>query len=60
MGYFLSENGNKPAYGKVSYVADTAADIANLPKTDKPGSTCFVIATSDVYMLNTKQKWVLI
>ena len=58
MGYILSENGNKPTYGKVSYTADTVADVANLPTTDKPGSTCLVISNSSVYILNTQKVWV--
>lgn len=39
------------------YVADTNADVINLPTNSAPGSTCIVIETSDVYMLNNKKEW---
>jgi len=58
MGFKITENGEKPIYGKVSYIADTASDISDLPITDAPGSTCFVIADSSVYMLNTQRRWI--
>lgn len=41
----------------VEYVVDTLADVANLPTNNAPGSTCIVIETSDVYMLNNKEEW---
>lgn len=40
------------------YVADTEADIADLPTDVYPGSTCTVTATSAVYMLNNSGTWV--
>ena len=58
MGFRLTENGEKTVYGKVAYVADTPTDIAKLPVKDAPGSTCFVISNSSVYMLNTQKQWV--
>lgn len=41
-------------------VADTAADVSNLPVQPEvaTGSTCFVIATGDVYMLNSLESWI--
>ena len=42
------------------FYADAAADVADLPKMDDgiaPGSTCLVIATSDVYMLDSTDTW---
>lgn len=43
----------------VEYVADTEADIANLPTEGiYAGSTCTVTATSAVYMLNNSGTWV--
>jgi hypothetical protein len=39
------------------YVADTEADVANLPTTVTPGSTCIVIETGSVYMLNNSKEW---
>lgn len=40
------------------FVADSAEDIKNLPKTAYPGSTCLVTSTSDVYILNAQKQWV--
>lgn len=39
-------------YGVVEYIASSEDDVANLPKDGLvgQGSTCFVIATSNVYM----------
>lgn len=42
------------------FYADAAADVADLPKKADgvaPGSTCLVIATSDVYMLDSTDNW---
>lgn len=39
------------------YVADTEADIKDLPTNIYPGSVCIVIETSNVYMLNSEKKW---
>ena len=54
----LSENG-KPAYGICEYVCDSADDVESLPKAPM-GSTAFVIATGDVYMINSSKEWVKI
>lgn len=43
------------------FVADTEADVADLPTSSNevdPGSTCIVVATSNVYMLNNQKEWV--
>jgi len=43
----------------VEYVADTEADVAQLPTTSAyPGSTCLVIETATVWILNNNRKWV--
>ena len=39
------------------FVADEEADVTNLPTTVAPGSTCIVIESSNVYMLNNKKEW---
>lgn len=49
-------------FGQVSYnvvklVLDTADDVVNLPSGVKPGSTAFVIETSEHYMMNSKGEW---
>ena len=49
---------NSAAY-VTELVADTAADVSNLPIQPEvaTGSTCFVIATGDVYMLKSTGTW---
>ena len=49
-------------YGVTELVVDTASDISNLPVQPEvaTGSSCFVIATGDVYMLNSTGSWVQI
>ena len=44
------------SYGVAEYIASTDADLANLPKDGLvgQGSTCFVIATSSVYMYDAE------
>lgn len=42
------------------YVADTEADVQNLPTDVYPGSACIVIETSNVYMLNNNKEWKLL
>nr|DAO22820.1 MAG TPA: hypothetical protein [Bacteriophage sp.] len=45
----------------MSYVTDTEADIITIPiKNIAIGSTCFVIETSNVYMLGSDEQWHLI
>lgn len=52
-----SQSGNTSAY-VVSLVADYETDIPNLPTdTYAPGSDCFVIETSNVYMLSNAKQW---
>ena len=41
-----------------SFIADSVADLADLPKVNM-GSTCYVIATAEKYMINSKGEWVL-
>lgn len=49
-------------YGVAELVVDTASDVSNLPIQPEvaTGSSCFVIATGDVYMLNSTGNWVQI
>lgn len=42
------------------FYADAAADVAALPTQEEDveiGSTCLVIATSDVYILDSTRTW---
>ena len=49
---------------QASIYADGASDVANLDTFTeenhlKAGSDCYVIATGDVYMLDSEMNWVL-
>ena len=62
--------------GQTPFMADSTSDIANLPtmasegvqqgndtesnKKVKPGASCFVIATADVYVLNSEDVWAVL
>jgi len=61
MGYRITaQRGETEAY-VTEFVCDTTADVANLPtKNCDPGSSCLVIGTSEVYVLNTQRHWVQI
>jgi hypothetical protein len=54
-----SQNGDV-VYDIKEYVCDGPEDIANLPRNCGMGSTCVVISTSEVYMMNSKGEWVKI
>lgn len=54
-----SQNGDV-VYDVKEYVCDTPDDIVNLPRNCGMGSTCIVISTSEVYMMNSKGEWVKI
>lgn len=41
----------------VELVADTDADVAFLPTHYAAGSTCIIVASSSVYMLNNNKEW---
>lgn len=49
-------------FGQVSYnvvklILDTKDDLINLPTGVKPGSTAFVIETSETWMMNSQNQW---
>ena len=52
----ISENGIQK-YGIMRYIADTPDDLSNLPIAASIGSTCFIISTSENYMLNSNRIW---
>ena len=41
-------------------VADTEAEIADLPTSFHPGSLCLATDTGKVYVLNASKQWVLL
>lgn len=55
----LVANNGQPAYGICEYVCDSPDDIKKLPFCDM-GSTCIVISTGEVYILNGSNEWVKI
>lgn len=57
-----SQNG-EVEYRVTEYTLDTPDDLEQLKimgKNAAPGSSAFVIATSEVYMLNNQREWVKI
>jgi hypothetical protein len=56
MIHIIKQGGDEIAYVK-DFVADTTADIASLPTNCAPGSSCFVIENSSVWMLNGNNVW---
>ena len=54
----VSQRGEVEAY-IMELTCDTEADIASLPadKTIAPGSSCLVIESSNVYILNSNREW---
>lgn len=55
----LNQNGQN-TYNLKEIIVDSynKEEMDKLAKTTAPGSTCFVIDTSEYYMLNTKYEWV--
>lgn len=51
-----SQRGEVEAY-VMELVADVEADVETITIDCAPGSTCFVIETSNVYMLGNDKKW---
>ena len=52
----IKQGGDEIAYVK-EFVADTIADIASLPTNCAPGSSCFILENSSVWMLNSNNVW---
>lgn len=58
MAYGVSAQGGKIGYNVKHYTVDTFADMQKLPTSAAPGSTAFVVYTSQSFMLNNKREWV--
>ena len=57
--YSITSQGDRTNSYVVELIADDASDLETIPTgTLAPGSTCIVVGTSSVYMLNTKKEWV--
>lgn len=57
MAYSQVRSSDKSDKGVVELIADTEADINILPTYYTPGSTCIVVESSNVYMLNNQKVW---
>lgn len=55
---FLYGQGGRDAYGIKKYIVDDASGVSELPTDAKVGSSCLVIATGDIYMINSQKEWV--
>lgn len=49
---------DKNVYEYREFVCDSVEEIQSLPRNILQGSNCFVIETSELYMLNGQQEWV--
>lgn len=58
--YKMTSRNGEVVYDVKEFVCDTPEDIAMLPRNCSMGSTCVVISTSEVYMMNSKGEWVKI
>ena len=58
MGYRVTkQNGKIEAY-VAELIADTVEDLDDINVNNyAAGSTCLVVATKDVYILNTQKEW---
>lgn len=57
----ITQQGDQTTTYLVSYTADYETDITDLPiQGIAVGSTCFVIETSNVYMLGSDKIWHMI
>lgn len=55
--YTITANDGDVVHGIKEFTCDAVEDLAALPQC-KMGSTAFVIATSEIYMINSKGEWV--
>ena len=51
--YKMTSRNGEVVYDVREFVCDTPEDIAMLPRNCSMGSTCVVISTSEVYMMNS-------
>ena len=59
MSFRILNQSGQITYNLKEFIVDTYNEITKINKhTTAPGSTCFVIDTSEYYMLNTKYEWV--
>lgn len=56
--FLITKQNDTEVYNKVEYIADTRTDIAELPTSVAPGSTCLVAADTSVWILTPQRNWI--
>lgn len=54
----IASNSGHEAYGIKTFYLDTLEDLPNLSVEEKMGSQAFVIATGQIFMINSSGEWV--
>lgn len=59
---YLLKQGGRVDYNYKEFIVENTEDINTIVINEDicPGSTCFVVSTGQVFMLNTKKEWVTI
>lgn len=58
MAYTVKQQGGRTDYNYKEFICDKAEDLSKLPVNSAcAGSVAYIIATGDVYMLNSKKEW---
>lgn len=62
MSYAITSQNGHTSYGVKEFVIDKKQDLEafenSIDINTAPGSTVFIVETSEVYMLNNKKEWV--
>jgi hypothetical protein len=58
MAVRLTNENNHVQYGTVTYTVDSSSELSTVPTNHTPGSLCFCIETSKLYILNTQGQWI--
>lgn len=59
MAYSLLSNSGDVVTNINEYICDTYSDLANLPKTARPGSTAYITSTSRIYIKDNAGNWIV-
>ena len=55
---YLVKQGGKVDYNYKEYYLDTLEELSTIPVTDcAPGSVAYIIATKQVFILNSQKEW---
>ena len=58
MGAYLKQQSSRIDYNYREYTLDTEDDLEKVPTANcAPGSVCFIIDGSKVFMLTTEKEW---